>query len=200
MLPFLSSLNNQHTQHTENTSDTHKEHATRGTMNTILPVAKWIIIWSCYLLLMCIFKWSLFVCVHFGCVCVLLPFWRSARRTTFIQLTNHFYGYWMTQEHQAHVIFCCLNITEIECVPRRQRQRRRRHSSHFSFAISVCSLACLPVCLLACFYYDDLVSVCVAFLIRLELPRHVCLPLIMSLLMFQWRPYFFAILQIEWWI
>lgn len=64
-------------------NDTQKEHATRGTMNPILPIAKWIIIRSCYLLLMCIFKWSLFVYTVY-----VLTIWRSVFGQPFIHSSD----------------------------------------------------------------------------------------------------------------
>lgn len=55
-----------------------------------------------------------FICVHLLLVCVLsMLALAHCRRHSFIWRIIS--GYWLTQQHPAHVILYCLDITEAEC-------------------------------------------------------------------------------------
>lgn len=77
---------------------------------------------------------------------------------------------------QAHVIFIIWTSPKLNVLRRWRWRPRQRHSNHFTFAILFTRLR-------ACFYHEDFVSVCVAFLIHLQLSDIGChwLPLILCL-------------------
>lgn len=150
----------------EKKSGTQKESTQQGVPHhecLVLPIAKWIIIRSCYLLRMCIFKWSLFVYI---CVwCAFFPFWRSLSHCgqhSFIwriifRLLND------SRTHSAHMWYFII-WTSVELnVPRQSTTTATTFKpiSHLRF--------CLFTCVHARFYHDDFGSVCVAFLIQLAM-------------------------------
>lgn len=121
---------------------------------SFLPIAKWIIIRSCYLLRMCIFKWSLFVCI---CVWwAFFPFWRSRSLIVDgIHSSDESFlaTEWLKNTQRAHVIFHYLNIQWNWMCRDNDDNDGHDIQTHFSFAIFVCSLACACLLLSRWFWF-----------------------------------------------